>query len=89
MATFIRVAFPAGTALLTAAALVLVTAAAFAQRGFGGFGREGGRLRIQPNARYDGRFTFVRVQLHAGAGRQLGRRPAVVGRTAIRSPSRT
>ena len=45
-------------AALAVGALFLVSAAAVAQRGFGGFGREGGRLRIQPNARYDGRFEY-------------------------------
>jgi len=63
--------------LVTAGALLLLAAAAFAQRGFGGFGREGGRLRIQPNARYDGRFTFVRVSYEtAPGGYWAGGRPS-------------
>ena len=37
---------------------------ALAQRrgGFGGFGRRGAPIPIQPNAPYDGRFTFVRIR---------------------------
>jgi Domain of unknown function (DUF4159) len=57
--------------VLVAAAIVLSLAAgAFAQRrGFGGFGfgpRE--RFQVQPNARYDGRFTFVRVSYDTAPG---------------------
>jgi uncharacterized protein DUF4159 len=53
----------------TAAALVLIVVGAgtaSAQRGFGGGGRFGGgrfgQIPIQPNAAYDGRFTFVRIR---------------------------
>src|SRR5581483_12414737 len=55
--------------LMTAAVVVALGAAAFAQRGFGGFG--GGRwvrFRIEPNAPYDGRFTFVRVKYETAPG---------------------
>ncbi|HYM21695.1 MAG TPA: DUF4159 domain-containing protein [Vicinamibacterales bacterium] len=55
-----------------ALALATATAAtAAAQRGFGGFDGFGGRFvpfRIEPNARYDGRFTFVRVKYEPGPG---------------------
>jgi len=54
-----------------AAALLLIAATAFAQRGFGGFSDFGGRFvpfRIEPNAHYDGRFTFVRVRYEMGMG---------------------
>src|SRR5579862_7095491 len=64
---------PRRTLVLTAAAL-LCAAAAFAQFGFG---REGGRLRIQKNAKYDGRFTFVRVSYEtAPGGYWAGGRPS-------------
>ncbi len=47
---------------MLAAALVLsLAAAAYAQRGFGGFGGRWVPFKIEPNAQYDGRFTFVRV----------------------------
>ena len=73
-------AFRRRTLLVTTGLLLCVAAAAFAQRGFGGFnpfGREGGRLRVQPNARYDGRFTFVRVSYEtAPGGYWAGGRPS-------------
>ena len=51
---------------LTVIGTVALAAAALAQRGggfggFGGFGGDGG-APIEPNARYDGRFTFVRLR---------------------------
>src|SRR3954453_1789459 len=39
-----------------------------AQRGFGGFGGRFIPFTIQPNARYDGRFTFVRVKYETAPG---------------------
>ena len=55
-----------------AAVLVLVAAAALAQGrrfgGFGGFDGPRGRFSTLPNARYDGRFTFVRVKYETGPG---------------------
>ena len=45
----------------TLALLVLGAAGAFAQGGFGG-GRLGRYVPIEPNATYDGRFTFVRLR---------------------------
>jgi hypothetical protein len=41
--------------------LVAVAATAYAQRRFGGGGRFG-QIAIQPNAPYDGKFTFVRLR---------------------------
>jgi hypothetical protein len=57
------------TSVLVGAALVGVTAAtAVAQRrGFGGFGGRG-PVHIEPNVRYDGRFTFVRVNYTTAPG---------------------
>jgi hypothetical protein len=56
----------------TAGVVLLLSAAALAQRGFGGqyFGNfdRRGRLRIEPNASYDGRFTFVRVNYETAEG---------------------
>src|SRR5579862_4648574 len=54
--------------LTTAAVVVALGAAAFAQRGFGGFGGRWVRFRIEPNAPYDGRFTFVRVKYETAPG---------------------
>jgi hypothetical protein len=45
----------------TAALLVAGAAVTFAQGGFGG-GRLGRYVPISPNAKYDGRFTFVRLR---------------------------
>ena len=55
------------------AALVLLAAAiALAQRGFRGgdfgFGPGRGPFKVYPNARYDGRFTFVRVNYETAPG---------------------
>ena len=44
-------------------ALCCVAVTALAQRGFGGFGGRWVPFSIEPNAKYDGRFTFVRLQL--------------------------
>jgi hypothetical protein len=54
----------------------LCGAAALAQREFGDFQR-GGRLQVQPNIPYDGRFTFVRVSYEtAPGGYWAGGRPS-------------
>ncbi len=54
--------------LVVATAVALVTAAALAQDfGFGGFGPRG-PFHAMPNARYDGRFTFVRVHYETAPG---------------------
>src|SRR2546430_14079084 len=54
---------------MLAAALVLsLAAAAYAQRGFGGFGGRWVPFKIEPNAQYDGRFTFVRVKYETAPG---------------------
>jgi hypothetical protein len=61
-----------GTAgvLIGAAGLVALTAAtALAQRGFGGFGGgPRGPFKVYPNIRYDGRFTFVRLNYDTAPG---------------------
>jgi hypothetical protein len=55
---------------------VCVTAAAYAQREFGGFGGYG-RSTPLPNIPYDGRFTFVRVRYEtAPGGYWAGGRPS-------------
>jgi hypothetical protein len=48
-------------------ACVLLAGAAFAQRGFGGFGGRG-PFEAGPNISYDGRFTFVRVRYDTAPG---------------------
>jgi len=54
--------------LIAASIVVIAAAAALAQVG-GGFGFGGRvRLQVQPNARYDGRFTFVRVNYESAPG---------------------
>ena len=55
------------------ALIVLVAVAALAQGrrfggGFGGFGEFSGRGRPLPNAPYDGRFTFVRINYDTAPG---------------------
>ena len=53
------------TLVLGVTAIVATAAAttALAQRGFDGLGRFDGRgAPIEPNAKYDGRFTFVRLR---------------------------
>jgi uncharacterized protein DUF4159 len=59
-------AFP--RALVTMFVVLLLAGAALAQRrGFGGFGGRD-RFQLQPNAPYDGRFTFVRVNYETAEG---------------------
>jgi len=54
--------------LLAVSLVAIAAAAALAQVG-GGFGFGGRvRLQVQPNARYDGRFTFVRVNYESAPG---------------------
>src|SRR5947207_676840 len=57
-----------GTRVLLAAFVLLLAGSAFAQRGFRGFGGPRGPLRVMPNTRYDGRFTFVRVNYETAQG---------------------
>ena len=45
--------------------------------------------RAGPNIPYDGRFTFVRPEIHDGARRLTGTAAGRRGATAIRSPNRT
>jgi hypothetical protein len=56
--------------LVAVSIVVFTAAAALAQvGGLGGFGFGGrARLQVQPNARYDGRFTFVRVNYESAPG---------------------
>jgi len=54
--------------VLTVAFVVLAGLTAFAQRRFGGFGPRFVPFNIMPNARYDGRFTFVRVKYETAPG---------------------
>ena len=62
-------------AAITCALLLCLAAAALAQREFGDFQR--GRLQVQPNIPYDGRFTFVRVSYEtAPGGYWAGGRPS-------------
>ena len=88
--TFAMPPVPRFRRLVAALAIVIVlagvSAVAAAQRGF--FRSRPRELDIR-NTPYDGRFTFVRVNYDDGARRLLVPRSAVVGRTAIRSPSRT
>src|SRR5437660_4671347 len=59
-----------------AVAPICATAAAYAQRQFGGFGGDG-RSSPLPNISYDGRFTFVRVRYEtAPGGYWAGGRPS-------------
>jgi len=61
---------PASRAVIFAVvALAIAAAAAFAQRSYGDrfFGRFV-RFQVEPNAPYDGRFTFVRVRYEHSAG---------------------
>ena len=59
-------AFP--RALVAIFVVLSVAGAALAQRrGFGGFGGRD-RFQVQPNAPYDGRFTFVRVNYETAEG---------------------
>ena len=64
-------------ALIACAALLGLAATALAQREFGDFGFQRGRLQILPNIPYDGRFTFVRVNYEtAPGGYWAGGRPS-------------
>jgi len=64
-------------ALIACAALMSLAATALAQREFGDFGFQRGRLQILPNTPYDGRFTFVRVNYEtAPGGYWAGGRPS-------------
>jgi hypothetical protein len=64
-------------AVIASAVLVCVAATALAQREFGDFGFQRGRLQILPNTPYDGRFTFVRVNYEtAPGGYWAGGRPS-------------
>ena len=55
--------------LLTFAVFCCLAITALAQRrGFGGFGGRFIPFAIQPNAKYDGRFTFVRVKYETAPG---------------------
>ncbi len=54
--------------LLLTTAFLLISIVAVAQRGFGGFGGRWVPFVIQPNAKYDGRFTFVRVKYETAPG---------------------
>ena len=61
---------------MTLAAILVVAVAAWAQRGFGGFGGQRG-IRALPNTKYDGRFTFVRINYQtAPGGYWAGGRPS-------------
>jgi hypothetical protein len=65
------------TAAIACASLISVAAAALAQREFGDFGFQRGRLQVQPNIPYDGRFTFVRISYEtAPGGYWAGGRPS-------------
>ena len=57
---------PRLVAWIVAIACVCAAAAALAQRG--GFGGRFVPFAIQPNAHYDGRFTFVRVTYETAPG---------------------
>src|SRR5438093_9819304 len=64
-------------ALIACAALVCLAATALAQREFGDFGFQRGRVNILPNTPYDGRFTFVRINYEtAPGGYWAGGRPS-------------
>ena len=64
-------------AAIACALLISVAAAALAQREFGDFGFQRGRLQVQPNIPYDGRFTFVRISYEtAPGGYWAGGRPS-------------
>jgi len=64
-------------AAIVCASLISVAAAALAQREFGDFGFQRGRLQVLPNIPYDGRFTFVRISYEtAPGGYWAGGRPS-------------
>jgi Domain of unknown function (DUF4159) len=63
-------------AAIACASLLCLAATALAQREFGDFGQRG-RLQIQKNIPYDGRFTFVRISYEtAPGGYWAGGRPS-------------
>jgi hypothetical protein len=63
-------------AVMAGAGFLCLAATALAQRGFGGFGRQG-LIRVLHNVPYDGRFTFVRVSYEtAPGGYWAGGRPS-------------
>ena len=61
-------------AVLVGGLMAVTAVTAIAQRGFGGFGRGSG-APIEPNAPYDGRFTFVRLRYGPPVTYQLQRIP--------------
>jgi hypothetical protein len=54
--------------MIAAGLMVCLSVAAVAQRGFGRRGGYGDPFQIYPNAPYDGRFTFVRVNYTTAPG---------------------
>ena len=65
-------------AAIACLSLLCLAATALAQREFGDFGR--GRLQIQKNIPYDGRFTFVRISYETPPAATGRRAPVVVAR---------
>ena len=64
-------------AAIACASLLGLAATALAQREFGDFGFQRGRLQVQKNIPYDGRFTFVRISYEtAPGGYWAGGRPS-------------
>jgi len=64
-------------AVIACASLLCLAATALAQREFGDFGFQRGRVQVQPNIPYDGRFTFVRISYEtAPGGYWAGGRPS-------------
>jgi hypothetical protein len=64
-------------AAIACASLISLAAALLAQREFGDYGFQRGRLQVQPNIPYDGRFTFVRISYEtAPGGYWAGGRPS-------------
>ena len=64
-------------AAIACASLLCLAATALAPREFGDSGFQRGRLQVQPNIPYDGRFTFVRISYEtAPGGYWAGGRPS-------------